>query len=482
MVHFPRKKYSEQEVLTGTAATTLMNLQLSDDVDDPRISGYLDIPSGLSVNGDALRINLTDAPAYINEPQHTFKFCQSGTLTTIDAEENAVDTAYSLSVTVSAENVTVYSPNPDYDPEKPEDGAQDLATGQKTRYTAKVTLVLDGLATRTTLITEIKRTDTGDNLAEPGELPVIPSLSGGAFVLEGNKTYSLTHAKGGGETEETVKTTADDVILDLAFTQAGDAVLANGSLTLSSPACPDNVPELVLELNDIPATAGEGSFRIDAPVRLKRKHSDLYSTYVDADLVLVISSQPNGDYLCDAALTTEDYETGFRFTTEASLSGGIFSLASDLTWPVALTLGDGEPTYTDVMDNDLTLGMILSPRVDQGVLSTKADGAFSLKLDAISPSPLDMVYHNASILVDEDGRTLRITGKWSYRNSPAGTDISSNDLTLLFTETGAGDRMFEIAFIIPGIGNEPDRTVRYNLPAEKVSGAMDLLAMLLDGE
>ena|GEM_PF-5262647 len=486
-VHFPRKRYSEQAVLSGQAQDAILNFQVSANEADPRVSGSLDIPTNLSINKDRLRIDLINVPAYIHDEEHTFRFHQGGTLTTLDAQGASVQSDYSLSVTVSAANITVYSPNPDYDPDNPQGGALDLATGKKTRYTVRITLVLDGIETRTSTITEIRRTDVPDLVVGTGDPLPIPTMLGGTFVLEGGRTYSLTHAFSRGMTEDTVETTPSAIQFDLALTQAGENVLGEGRLALSNESTPDTVPALIVDFENLNVIVSEGTLRIETPVRLEREHSISYSTFVDASLDLSITEQPGGDYLMELAVRSNDYETNISFSTKVLKTDGGLSFA-DSTWAlspgsnhgVSVSAGDDPAVLLYFPDSDIAMSVILGRRVNQGFLSTKASGSIRLVHPQFNGgAAFQVLFSEALIQVDDDKSTLHMDGLWALQGGPANADISGNALSIVFYETEAGDRMFQVTLTIPGDGVVPPRTVEFILPAEKTAGSIDLLSELL---
>jgi phosphohistidine swiveling domain-containing protein len=529
VVHFPHKLYSSQHVLTGTAENKLLSFQLTNTPRTALVSGQLNIPSNLSPNGDDIMIDINNASAYIleeekiiqpgttnatkiiNKNKHTFTFYQVGNVNTLDTEGNPIDTDYSLSVTVTGKNVLIYAPNPAYpssDPEKPV--TAEIVIGTKTQYTAKISLILNDIetdtaedilkevSTRTTLITEIRRTDRESTLDEETQELIIPTLVGGAFILEGQKTYSLTHAQAvitkkketvtiegietdvvtviSGTTEDVIKTTADDVILDLSFSGNPDNMVAKGSLTLTEEACPTNHPTLVVNLDDIPVTISDNSKQMVSLVKLQKKHSANYSTYVYANLSLKITAQENGKWVCDVTLTADDLVTAFTFSTAIDfLKDATWSLSKNMFHRVAYTPDGGATAYADVADTNLTTSMILGWRVDQGKPSVKANGSINLKLEPINGElPYQIVYKDAEVVVNDN--SLLVSGKWSLINTPEGTDISLNDLTITLDKTEAGDREFIVTLTFP----ENNHTVKFSVLAEHISGANELLGIHIE--
>lgn len=533
VVHFPRKLYSSQHVSTGLSENDLLSFQLTNTPGTTLVSGQLNIPSNLSPNGDDIMIDISNASTYIleekniappdtdnnpetnNEPEiinrnkHTFTFYQAGNLNTLDTEGNPIDTDYSLSVTVTGKNVLIYAPNPAYpssDPEKPV--TAEIVIGSKTQYTAKISLILNDIetdteedilkevSTRTTLIAEIRRTDRESTLDEETHELIIPTLVGSAFVLEGQKTYSLTHAQAvitkkketvaidgiatevitviSGITEDVIKTNADNVILDLSFTGKPGNMVANGSLTLTDKACPTNHPALIIDLaHIIPVTMPDNSIQMESLVKLKRIHSANYSTFVNANLSLKITDQGNGKGVCNVTLTSDDLITAFAFSTDVdSITDNTWSLSKNTLHRVSYTSDDGATSYFDVADAALTTNMILGWRVDQAKPSVKANGSINIKLEPISGElSLQIVYKDAKIVVDNDN--LIVSGKWSLKNSPEETDISLNDLTITLGKTEAGDREFIVTLTLPDI----NQTVRFSVLAEHISGVNELLGI-----
>lgn len=530
VVHFPRKLYSSQHVLTGLSENDLLSFQLTNTPGTTLVSGQLNIPSNLSPNGDDIMIDISNVSTYIleekivppednnpepnNEPEiinknkHTFTFYQAGNLNTLDTKGNPIDTDYSLSVTVTGKNVLIYAPNPAYpssDPEKPV--TEEIVIGTMTQYMAKISLILNDIetdteenilkeiSTRTTLITEIRRTDRESTLDEETQELIIPTLVGGAFVLEGQKTYSITHAQSvitkkketvtvdgietdvitviSGLTEDVIKTNADNVILDLSFTGNPGYMVAKGSLTLTDKACPSNHPPLIIDLANIPATMQDNSIQMVARVKLKKEHSTNYSTYVNANLSLKITDQGIGKWVCNVTLTSDDLLTAFAFSAAANSSAGNnWSLSKNTSHRVTYTPDGGATSYVDVADTALTTSMILGWRVDQGKPSVKANGSINLKLEPISGElSLQIIYKDAEVLVDDDN--IFVSGKWSLKNSPEETDISLNDLTITLGKTEAGDREFIVTLTFPDI----NQTVRFSVLAEHISGVNELLGI-----
>lgn len=487
-VHFPRKQYSDQTVLTGQPQESILSFQISDSVENPRVSGFLDIPSNLSVNTDRIRIDLNSVPAYIHEAQHTVRFHQGGTITTLDAEDNSVTSDYSLSVAVSAKNVTVYSPNPAYDPENPQDEAMDLATGKKTQYTVRMTLVLDGIETRTGITTEISRADVPDRIVGTDEVLIIPPMAGGIFSLEGGRTLSLTHGFSRGMTEDTVEAEPSAIQFDLDLSPENDGAIADGRLTLSAEITPANVPVLSVDFAGLAASVSGNAIHIDAPVRLERKHNLDYSTFVDADLDLTLTEQAGGDYLLELTVTSRDYETNISFSTKVLKTDGGPSL-SDSRWILSpgsihqttVTAEDTPDVILEVPDSDVGMTLILGRRVVQGNLSTRASGSVRLVHPQFNNgSAFEVLFNDLDIQVDDDGRTLHIDGLWSFQAAAPGGDISANALSITFAETDAKDRIFQITLTVPGNDGAPSRTLEVSLPAEKTAGSTDLVAELLN--
>lgn len=479
VVHFPRKLYSSQHVSTGLSANDLLSFQLAPHPGVALVSGQLHIPSNLSPNGDDIKIDIRNVFAYINEDQHTFKFYQAGTVNTLNSEDNSVDTAYSLLVTVTAKSVFAYSDEDD-----------ELILGRKNQYSAKITLILDRSDTdqpdeRTTLITEIKRTDIEDTISDEVQYP---PLSGGTFVLEGQKTYSLYHAESSRETEDTVKTTSDKVKLNLSITYVnGEGLWSEGSLSLDDEACPANKPALFVNLNGIiPVFDEDGSFRISSPVILVKEHSSSYSTYVNADISLLITKQENGEFLCDATLTSDDLETAFTFTTKANYHFNettLFPITCSLvqesshilSWFTEGILTGG----TTMADSNTKVDTTFSWTVDQGTPSVKASGAIGLELNTdTGPRPFEFFFYNADVAIFEDGKRITITGKWyfsSYLPSPL------NDFTINLYETESGAAAYTVSLFLPpsmfvdGVGH----TVEFFVMADHISGANELFNIIV---
>jgi hypothetical protein len=69
-----------------------------------------------------------------------------------------------------------------------------------------------------------------------------------------------------------------------------------------------------------------------------------------------------------------------------------------------------------------------------------------------------------------------VSGKWSLINTSEGTDISLNDLTITLGKTDAGDREFIVTLTFPDINH----TVRFNVLAEHISGANELLGIPIE--
>lgn len=477
VVHFPRKLYSNQSVLTGTSENALLSFQLTHTPKTALVSGQLNIPSNLSCNGDDIQIDIRNAFAFINEDQHTFKFYQAGTVNTLDTNKNSVDTAYSLLVTVTANNIFVYSP-----------GSDENIIGRRTQYTTKISFLLDRPDTdavdeRTTLVTEIKRTDVENTISDQVQYP---PLSGGAFILEGQKTYSLFHAESSKETEDTVNTTADNVILDLLISYVdGEGLKTEGNLSLTNKACPDNQPSLFVNLNGIiPVFLEDGSINMVSSVILEKKHSNAYSTFVSAELSLLITKQENGEFLCDATLTSDDLETGFKFSTKA-----IYHSDATSFWPINCSLAqdsnhtlswitDGSPTtYTTMAGSNTKVNTAFGWRVDQGIPSVKANGSVGLELNTeTGPRLFEFFFHDADVTISEDGKNIVISGKWFSR-----ADNSLYDLTINLYETESGAAAYKVSLFLPssmfveGIGY----TVEFFVMADHISGPNELLNILI---
>ena len=541
VVHFPRRLYSSQHVSTGLSENDLLSFQLTNTPGTTLVSGQLNIPANLSPNGDDIMIDINNASTYIleeekivppdtdnnpetnNEPEiinrnkHTFTFYQAGNLNTLDTEGNPINTDYSLSVTVTGKNVLIYAPNPAYpssDPEKPV--TAEIVIGSKTQYTEKISLILNDIetdteenilkevSTRTTLIAEIRRTDRESTLDEETQELIIPTLVGGTFVLEGQKTYSLTHAQAvvikkketvtideietevitdiSGLTEDVIKTTADNVILDLSFSGNPGNVIANGSLTLTDKACPTNHPTLVAILDDNPVTMQDNSIQLVARVKLKKEHSANYSTYVDANFSLKITAQEIGQWVCEVTLTADDLETAFKFSTKANYHYNettLFpvrcSLAHDSSHLLSWFTENIVIADTTMADSNTKINTSFSWRVEQGTPSVKASGTIGLELNTdTGPMPFEISFKNADVAILEKGKNIIISGTWYYQPY-------LNDFTINLYEIGSGAAAYIVSLSLPPSMSADDigHRVEFSVMADHISGINELLNIMV---
>ncbi len=537
-VHFPRKLYSDQTVSKGTSENTLLAFQFGGSSDITNVTGQFHIPSNLSANGDDIDIDI-DTQAYIfeqkklepnnpdseyiNPGQHTVTFQQSGEMTTHDTEGHDVDTDYSLSVTVTAKNVFITSPNPDYpstDPEKPVPYTR--VDGVRTEYTALVALILKDLKNdtgesgeqvvtlRTTLRTEIQRTDYTDVVYDNKKNLVIPTFSNGAFILRGGNEYRLTHATSvtditretvdgvetvtteGDITEDIVKTSAGHVQLDLDFSGSNAAPAVAGSLILDKEACPATASGFFVNVTGLPVSRTEGvngaTFTIGSPEEpvkvtlVKRLWKGDNCPRVTAFLSLVIRPRSDGTSACDVSLSSPDLETAIRFTSSIVSSTGdskvpsVWTLSKNMDHTISSTVNDVTQTHL-LADGNLSMSMSLGYRVDHGAVSINASGNMALKLDFIHG---DLMVDDAETLVSENGKDIVIQGTWKYINSEDSSISTNNIIVIVLKENESGDREFHTTLTFPAVNDTPSRTVNFIVPADKTSESKDLLGTLLE--
>jgi hypothetical protein len=529
-VKFPQKSYKAQRVIKGETDVALLSFQLSDTGKEADVNGILHIPSNLSINGDVIDIAIDNAKAYILEPvadtggtddetnitDHFFKFNQCGILTVTSlTDKTPVEANYSLTVTVSAQNVLVYKPNPDYTGYNPLNPVTpEIVTGKRTQYTAAVSLVIDGIDKNSTVIdgvdrnttskteirTEIKRTDVDTSEKPLNAVLEIPTMAGGTFVLEGGKEYSLTHglSLNNYPTEETFNATGASLGFDMSFSSGSGAITTDFDIYIPDNVTPLGSPALKIELQGSPATE---TLKYDEDGKLISKSYSMkdvsiekifapyFKTKTTGLLTLTFKKINSLEYSCDVIFKSKDFVTDFAFSAgvvnldagnpqdDFAIVPGHFGLSDDSSHIVEVTPEGAGTTVHTIPDNKLDITMKLGRRVESGDVSTIAGGTVIIQgLDFIQSS---IVYKDAVITTDANGKDLTIKGKWSYLNAPVTSDDSSNDLTIHFIENTTGGRSFDVTLVVPGENGGPPRTVAFSLSAVKKFGAIDLLAPLL---
>ena len=467
LVHYPRKQYSVQRVLSGTASSALLSLNLNNTMTAPAATGHLEIPANLSVNGQAMAFDLTDIPLQGSDALHMVKFLRTGTMDTLNLDGEPVNTAYSLVVAVISKTAPESIP-------KPGDPTKTILVNQ-THYTAHISLILDDLDVRSTLVTEIRRTDTNVSNA---------SFSGGVFVLEGGVDYNISHSLSQGATEDIVKAAIGLVGLDLSLSTGAESVQATGKIDLQKLACPTGFPRLIVEFTGMPADVTDSTIHMAAPVVLQKQYAELLNFSVNANLTVDIERLENNDYSCKVALTADDLETGFRFTTliirqdsSLALSGSTWALDDGETHRVHCSEGSEAGEFHDINANNLVVETTLSWRLTDGEVSVKADGFVRIKetLPCLT-APLIIDFNNADITVNKADKSLTVTKQWSDDDDPDNeSNVTAYDLSMVLYKTESGDMEYQVLVRLP----HTDTELSFTVGAEKSGGQTDIFTTLM---